>query len=133
MNYLTKQQIILINKLTVARHGGNYMPPENFLHEENLDYLMEIITSEMFGEPLYPSISDKAGLLMFNIISNHIFSDGNKRTGLEAGLLFVKMNGYTVRNESYDKIFNFTIQVASGELTLEQTQDWFLENIEKVA
>lgn len=40
-----------------------------------------------------PSVSDKAGLYMFNIISNHIFSDGNKRTGLEAALLFVDLDG----------------------------------------
>ncbi|MBK8347853.1 MAG: Fic family protein [Saprospiraceae bacterium] len=41
----------------------------------------------MFGE-LYPTLSEKAGLYMYNIISNHIFQDGNKRTGLEAGIVF---------------------------------------------
>jgi len=130
MNYLTKDQVILINKLTVAQHGGNYMPPSNFLHEENLDYLLEAISSEMFGAPLYPTISDKAGLLMYNIISNHIFSDGNKRTGLECGFVFIKMNGYKILDNAFEKIYHFTIKVASGELSLEQTQDWFKENIE---
>jgi death on curing protein len=41
------------------------MPPNNFLHEENLDYLIEAVEAEMFGEPLYPSISDKTAINQF--------------------------------------------------------------------
>ena len=47
--YLDKEDIVYINKRTVAVHGGNFMPPSNFLHEENLDYLLEIVQAEMFG------------------------------------------------------------------------------------
>ena len=93
INYLEKEDVLFINQRTVAEHGGNYMPPHNFLHEENLDYLLEAVQAEMFGAPLYPTIADKAALYCFNIIGNHIFTDGNKRTGLEAGLAFLKMNG----------------------------------------
>lgn len=92
MIYLTKQQIIRLNTATIEAHGGNFMPPSNFLHEENLDYLLEAVQAEMFGEPLYPTISDKAALYCYNIICNHIFSDGNKRTGLAAALIFLNLN-----------------------------------------
>jgi death on curing protein len=84
MEYLQKIDVTLINKLTIEDVGGSFVPPFNFLHEENLDYLMEAVQAEMFGEPLYPEIHHKAGLYMFNIIANHIFQDGNIRTGLEA-------------------------------------------------
>lgn len=67
------------------------------MHEENLDYLIDIVKSSVFGEEMYPKISDKAAVYAFNIICNHIFSDGNKRTGLEA-LAFVKLNGHTLSN-----------------------------------
>ena len=40
----------------------------------------------MFGEPAYPSIESKAAHLLYFIIKNHPFSDGNKRIG---SLLFV--------------------------------------------
>jgi death on curing protein len=93
MTYLDKADIVFINQQTVSVHGGLFMPPYNFLHEENLDYLLEAVQAEMFGEPLYPSISDKAAVYCYNIICNHIFSDGNKRTGLEAGLAFLKLFG----------------------------------------
>ena len=52
MIYLTKQQIIRLNIATVEAHGGNFMPPSNFLHEKNLDYLLEAVQAEMFGESL---------------------------------------------------------------------------------
>ncbi len=147
MKYLTKQDIIFINKGTVDRHGGNFVPPLNLLNENPLDYLIEAVEAEMFGAPLYPEIHDKAAVYMFNIITNHIFQDGNKRTGLEAALIFLTENDYFIKKElkqvdvegklipaeveSRNKtLFNFTIEVASGKLTLEECQAWFKENIE---
>ena len=75
--------------MTIHRHGGNFIPPNNFHHEDPLDYLIEAVAAEMFGKPLYPEIYDKAGLYMFNINGGHIFTDGNKRTALESALLFL--------------------------------------------
>jgi death on curing protein len=96
MEYLIKEDVVLINHETVKEHGGNFIPPYNFLHEENLDYLLEAVQAEMFGAPLYPEISDKAGLYLFNIIANHIFQDGNKRTGLQSMLTFLQINNYNI-------------------------------------
>ena len=147
MNYLAKDDIIIINERTVQLHGGNFVPPFNLLNENPLDYLIEAVNAEMFGAPLYPEIHDKAALYMFNIITNHIFQDGNKRTGLEAAIFFLKENGYYLADElkqvkvvekmipesgedTEDTLFNFTIEVASGTLTLEESQAWFKGNIE---
>ncbi len=126
VDYLEKDDIVFINTRTVSEHGGNYMPPANFLHEENLDYLLEAVQAEMFGEPLYPTLPDKAALYCFNIIGNHIFTDGNKRTGLEAALAFLKLNGRRLdktlpKNELYD----FILKVASGQSSLDECRTWF--------
>ncbi len=129
MLFLTKKQIITINKLTISHHGGNFVPPYNLLNESALDYLVEIVYAEIFGQPLYPSIFDKAGVYMFNIIANHIFSDGNKRTGLESGLLFLKLNNYQLSNTISNEILtNFILAVASSECTLESVQEWLRAN-----
>ena len=126
MIYLTKQQIIRLNIATIEAHGGNFMPPSNFLHEENLDYLLEAVQAEMFGEPLYPTISDKAALYCYNIICNHIFSDGNKRTGLAAALIFMNLNLYELRLEVTNTILtDFILKVASGQSNLKQTSRKF--------
>lgn len=52
MNYLLKEDTTRINYLTIKDMSGNFVPPTNFLHEENLDYLIEAVQAEMFGEPL---------------------------------------------------------------------------------
>jgi death-on-curing protein len=105
MRYLTKQRVVQLNEATVDAHGGNFMPPNNFLHEENLDYLLDAVQAEMFGEPLYPNISDKAAIYCYNIICNHIFSDGNKRTGLESALAFLKLKGHRLNKSLPYKSF----------------------------
>ncbi len=127
--YLEKQDVTYINEQTVAVHGGNFMPPNNFLHEENLDYLLEAVQAEMFGEPLYPAISDKAALYCYNIICNHIFTDGNKRTGLEEALAFLKLNGCRLRRDlPLNDLYDFILKVASGQSSLEECRAWFLGN-----
>ena len=146
MKYLTLDEVVIFNKLTVARDGGNFVPPHNFLHGEALEYLIETVQAEMFGAPLYPTISDKAGLYLFNIISNHIFQDGNKRTGLGAALAFLLRNDYWLNdtlvqlehegnsipgesNDHDDHLLQFTIAVASGIVPLPACQQWFAANI----
>jgi death-on-curing protein len=126
MRYLTKHEVILINKLTAQSHGGQFMPPHNLLNEGALDYLLGIVCSDVFGQPLYPTLSDKTGLYMYSIISNHIFSDGNKRTGLEASILFLDLNGHRINKTlSKDIVFDFTMKVAAGQASLEECQAWF--------
>ena len=148
MEYLIKEDIVLINRKTIERHGGNFVPPFNFLHEEPLDYLIEAVQAKMFGQEIYPTLADKAGVYMFNPISNHIFQDGNKRTGLGAALLFLRLNDYSLSKELSKIEFNgkvipntgnsnseilieFTLQIADGKLNLEEIQQWFKENVIK--
>ncbi|MBO0937317.1 Fic family protein [Fibrella sp. HMF5335] len=127
MIYLDKDDIAFINRRTVAEHGGNFMPPYNFLHEENLDFLIEAVQADLFGEPMYPTLADKAAVYCFNIIGNHIFSDGNKRTGLEAALAFLKLNGKRLnRALPQDDLYDFIIKVASGESSLDECRAWFM-------
>ena len=147
MNFLKKEEIIFINRKTIERHGGNFVLPKNLLNETPLDYLIDIIDSEMFSETLYPNIEDKTAVYMFNIISNHIFQDGNKRTGLESALLFLKLNGFQLKSRlkkvknknnktvpmigtsTTEILIEFTLEIASGNLTLKDCRFWFKENV----
>lgn len=132
MIFLTKQQIVEINKLTVKIHGGNFVPPNNFLNEAAIDYLVDAIHAELFGQELYSGIYEKAGVYIYNIIANHIFSDGNKRTGLESGLLFLKINGHKLKDSVTNPVLtDFILSVASGNETLETVQEWLKNNAER--
>ena len=129
---LLKEEITFLNKNNVSRFGGNFVPPNNFLHENYLDYLVEIVDAELFGEKMYPEIYQKASIYLYNIIANHIFSDGNKRTGLGAGLIFLKINGYQLKKSVTNPLLtNFILSVASGNESLETVQQWLKANSEK--
>jgi death on curing protein len=130
IKYLTKNQVIKLNLVTINEHGGNLMPPHNFLHEDNLDYLLESVQAEMFGQELYPIISDKAALYCYNIICNHIFTDGNKRTGLASALIFLNLNRQDLSLEVTNPILtDFIIKVTSGSSSLGECREWFKNNI----
>lgn len=122
ITYLSYDQIIRLNQRTVEVHGGNFVPPHNLLHQDSLLYLLEAVEAVMFGQQMYPTIPDKAGLYMHSIISNHVFQDGNKRTGLGTALVFCQINNWEVVS---DDLFDFTIAVASGKHDLESVRAWF--------
>lgn len=42
----------------------------------------------------YPSLCDKLTHLVYSLVKNHGFNDGNKRTALAAGGLLLMLNGY---------------------------------------
>lgn len=68
-----------------------------------------------FGEEdFYPGLEEKAAMLLYLIIKNHAFIDGNKRIGAACFLLFLKENDML-----YDSQNNFVISnEALASLTL---------------
>jgi prophage maintenance system killer protein len=66
--------------------------------EEGLAALLGNLDQSVFGEPAYPTVESKAAHLLYFVIKNHPFSDGNKRIG---SFLFVELlhrNGRLIRN-----------------------------------
>jgi prophage maintenance system killer protein len=51
----------------------------------------------VFGEPAYPTVETKAAHLLYFIIKNHPFSDGNKRIGSYLFVDFLARNGQLLR------------------------------------
>lgn len=46
-----------------------------------LEAILGNVEQEVFGEPCYKSVEEKAANLLYLIIKDHPFSDGNKRIG----------------------------------------------------
>lgn len=55
--------------------------------DQGLASIFGNLEQSVFGDPAYPSIESKAAHLLYFVIKNHPFSDGNKRV---ASLLFVE-------------------------------------------
>lgn len=49
--------------------------------DEGLQAILGNLEQSVFGEPAYPNIETKAAHLLYFVIKNHPFSDGNKRIG----------------------------------------------------
>ena len=59
--------------------------------------LLGNLEQTVFGEPAYPTIETKAAHLLYFVIKNHPFSDGNKRTGAFLFVDFLARNGRLLR------------------------------------
>jgi prophage maintenance system killer protein len=64
---------------------------------EALDGILGSIEQTMFGEPLYRSREEKAAHLLYFVIKDHPFSDGNKRIGSFLFMLYLQQEGMAHR------------------------------------
>lgn len=75
--------------------------------------------NQTFGKKeLYPSIEEKAAHLLYFIIKDHIFADGNKRIGSFLFIVFLARNNYLF-NKKGEKKFNDNALVALALLIAE--------------
>ena len=58
------------------------------------------------GQELYPSIEEKAATLLYLIVKNHSFVDGNKRIGAACFLYLLKKNGLLISESNQPAISN---------------------------
>ena len=66
--------------------------------EEGLAALLGNLDQSVFGESAYPTVEAKAAHLLYFVIKNHPFSDGNKRIGSFLFVEFLHRNGRLIRN-----------------------------------
>lgn len=66
--------------------------------EDNFAATLGNLEQTVFGEPAYPTVESKAAHLLYFIIKNHPFSDGNKRIGSYLFVDFLARNGRLQRS-----------------------------------
>ena len=62
-------------------------------HGDGLGALLGNLSQTVFGEPAYPTLEGKAAHLLYFVIKNHPFADGNKRSGAFLFVDFLARNG----------------------------------------
>jgi prophage maintenance system killer protein len=55
------------------------------------------------GQDLYPSLEEKAAHLLYFVVKDHPFSDGNKRIGAFLFVLYLRVNGLSVGKSLEDR------------------------------
>ena len=76
------------------------------------------------GEEFYPTVEAKAASLLFGLARNHAFVDGNKRVAVLATLQFLNANGYDLDLSPIEEAYKTVVQVASGNLSVDDLTDW---------
>lgn len=120
---ISVQELYYINRYLVEEFGGMGV---GFKDENLAESLVVQIYQEVFGKVLYPTVEDKISHIVFSIIANHIFLDGNKRTGASVLEKLCEDNNL---NLSYteDELIELVLLIAQSKVNREYIRDWILE------
>ena len=79
------------------------------------------------GKDLYGDVFGRAGALMFGIVRNHPFIDGNKRTGITLSAIYLEAEGWHLIATD-ELVVQFTIGVAEGKNDQSRIAEWFRQH-----
>lgn len=64
--------------------------------KRSLEGIFGNVFQSVFGEDAYPTVEEKAAHLLYFVVKNHPFNDGNKRTGAFSFIWLLKRAGFDV-------------------------------------
>ena len=75
------------------------------------------------GEELYPSVEEKAAMLLYLVVKNHSFSDGNKRIAAMLFLWFLSKNGILYAPDGHKRIADNTLVALTLMIAESRTEE----------
>lgn len=91
--------------------------------DESFKSSISTIYQTFGGMELYPSIEEKAAMLLYLVTKNHSFSDGNKRIAAFLFLWFLEKNGILYRNDNTRLIENNTLVALTLMIAESRTEE----------
>jgi death-on-curing protein len=128
MDYLTVDDILEIRDQLAAKHDQRIEIMSN-------NALMSALAAprrSAFGIEAYPTLAEKAGALVYSLVQNHPFWDGNKRIASAALRLFCERNGRRLACDDLD-LRVFTTGIAKGALRDRVLLKWINDHTEDQA
>ena len=109
-----------INALKVKFGGSQW-----FANEKDDSFKSSIgqIYQTFGGEDLYPSIEEKAAMLLYLVVKNHSFSDGNKRIAAMLFLWFMEKNGVLYSADGRKRIADNTLVALTLMIAESRTEE----------
>lgn len=75
------------------------------------------------GEELYPSVEEKAAMLLYLVVKNHSFSDGNKRIAAMLFLWFLNNNRVLYAEDGHKRIADNTLVALTLMIAESRTEE----------
>ena len=110
LKYVTLSDALGRHDEIVAKSGG--------LQGTKDEGLIDSILFHMQNDDYYPDFASKLTHLVFSIIKNHAFNDGNKRTSIILGATFMRINDFEreVVDNFVVKMENVVVAVAENKI-----------------
>lgn len=121
MILLTTEEVIMLHGKLLAATGGLPGLRDRGLLES------AVLSVEAGFEDVeqYPTVEEKAARLAYALISDHPFTDGNKRVGVLALLTTLRLNGVALRY-TQQALIDLGLAAASGKAGYEEILNWIL-------
>ncbi|MGD9109180.1 MAG: virulence protein RhuM/Fic/DOC family protein [Gammaproteobacteria bacterium] len=97
------EAIDIINKMRELSKFSELFGAEK---DQSLHSSLNAITQSFDGKDLYPSLEEKAANLLYFLVKNHSFVDGNKRIAAVIFLQFLERNKLLYRKDGSQRIAN---------------------------
>ncbi len=123
--FLSLEDVLEIHEMLMERFGGE----EGIRDIGLLESALAQPSATFDNDFLHGDLFEMAAAYLFHIVSNHPFLDGNKRTGVMYGLVFLRINGYQIAEDD-STLYEMVIEVAKGDSD-KQTISEFLRNYVK--
>ncbi len=126
MRYLT-----LVEALVVAE-AVTGIDARTLARASRVDLLDSALHAPQAGfgdEDFYPSLADKAAVLVVRIARNHPLPDGNKRLAWQSLTLFLALNGHPLEVSNDDAV-QLMLGVAAGDLDEKTVAAWLRHRVD---
>lgn len=124
MRYPSYSELIFINGLLLNDHALMTGKKKT----RDIDLLLaaeQRPQASAFGADAYPSLKEKAAVLLHAIARNHPFADGNKRTATVAALFLLAINGETAQWQA-EEALTLIVALAEGQKTVSDFVAWLV-------
>lgn len=91
--------------------------------DDSFDSSIKQIEQSFNGEDLYGSIEEKAAMLLYLVVKNHSFVDGNKRIGAACFLHFLERNNMLYTSEQKLLITNEALAALTLFVATSKTEE----------
>lgn len=115
----SREQVIRIHDASIARFGGSF----GLRDEGLLDSALARPFASFCGVNMFSDDIARLCAMVFSIIGNHPFVDGNKRTGTALLGLVLRSSGMKFKPR-HDELYEIMIGVADGSVDLDSLTRW---------
>jgi death on curing protein len=109
--FLSVDEVVAIQAQMLQTHGGQ----AGIRDRSTLESAVGMPSQTFGGAFVQAGLFEMAAAYTFHIAQNQPFVDGNKRTGLAAGLIFLRMNGVSIVDPA-GRLYAAMIALAAHEL-----------------